>query len=56
MAHDNISDQLNHLVRINQDAEAGLRTAAETIQNSELETMFSVYAKQHDNFAAELQT
>lgn len=55
MNHDHTVDQLNHLVRINQDAEAGLRTAAETIQNSELETLFSGYAKQHAKFAAELQ-
>lgn len=48
-------DLLNHLVRINKDAEAGFFTAAENIQNSELETLFSKYAKHHAKFAAELQ-
>ncbi len=54
MANDTI-DQLNHLVRINKDAEAGFRTAAENVKNSELETLFTGYAKQHLKFATELQ-
>ncbi len=55
MAHDNMIDQLNHLVHINEDAEAGFRAAAEDVKNSELETLFSGYAKQHAKFVAELQ-
>ncbi|HEX3685320.1 MAG TPA: PA2169 family four-helix-bundle protein [Bryobacteraceae bacterium] len=46
---------LNHLVQINKDAEAGFLTAAQNIQNSELESLFASYAKQHAKFAAELQ-
>lgn len=48
-------DHLNHLIEINRDAEAGFRTAAENVRNSELETIFTGYAKQHAKFAAELQ-
>ncbi|MDQ2774473.1 MAG: PA2169 family four-helix-bundle protein [Acidobacteriota bacterium] len=55
MADNRIIDQLNHLVHINKDAEAGLHTAAENVKNSELETVFGGYAKQHAKFAAELQ-
>ncbi len=55
MAHDNTIDQLNHLIRINKDAEAGFQTAAENVKNSELETLFNGYAKQHSKFAGELQ-
>ncbi len=55
MTHDDTIDQLNHLAHINKDAEAGFRTAAENVKNSELETLFSGYAKQHAKFAAELR-
>ncbi len=54
MAHNTI-DELNHLVRVNRDAEAGFGAAAENVKNSELETLFTGYAKQHAKFAAELQ-
>lgn len=53
MAHNKI-DQLNVLVHINKDAEAGFRTAAQNVKNSELETLLTGYAKQHAKFAAEL--
>lgn len=46
---------LNHLVEINKDAEDGFRNAAQSIRNSELETLFAGYAKQHAKFAAEVQ-
>ncbi len=55
MPHDNTINQLNHLLHINKDAEAGFHTAAETVKNSELETLFSGYAKQHAKFAVELR-
>ncbi|MBV9158807.1 MAG: PA2169 family four-helix-bundle protein [Acidobacteriaceae bacterium] len=55
MARDNTIDQLNRLIEINKDAEAGFRTAADTVKNSELETVFNGYARQHAKFAAELQ-
>ncbi len=48
-------DELDHLVRINKDAEAGFEAAAESIRNSELDSLFRGYAKQHHKFAAELQ-
>ncbi len=56
MAEDPRIDPLNHLVRINKDAEAGFRTAAENVRNTEIETLLDGYAKQHAKFAAELQT
>ena len=49
-------DHLHHLASVNKDAEAALRTAAENVQNSELESLFLGYAKQHAKFFAELQT
>jgi uncharacterized protein (TIGR02284 family) len=55
MDRDNLIDQLNQLVRINKEAEAGLLTAAENVKNSELETLFSGHAKQHAKFVSELQ-
>lgn len=52
--HDLIAG-LNHLAEINQDAEEGFGNAAQNIRNSELETLFAGYAKQHAKFAAELR-
>jgi uncharacterized protein (TIGR02284 family) len=53
MAHSSTIDQLNHLVYINKDAEAGFRTAAGNVKNSEIETLFDGYAKQHAKFITE---
>jgi uncharacterized protein (TIGR02284 family) len=55
MAHDKTLDQLDRLIDINKNAEAGLLSAAESVKNSELETLFSGYAQQHGKFASELQ-
>jgi len=55
MDHDDTIDQLNRLIDINKDAEAGFHSASESIKNSELETLFSGYARQHAKFAAEIQ-
>jgi uncharacterized protein (TIGR02284 family) len=55
MDHDSLIDQLNQLVHINRDAEAGFLAAAENVKNSELETLFSGYARQHGKFLVELQ-
>ncbi len=49
-------EQLTRLADVNRDAELGYRTAAEHIGNSQLETLFSGYAKQHEKFQKELQT
>jgi len=54
MPNDNTIDLLNHLLAINKDAETGFRSAAGTIRNSELDTLFTGYADQHAKFAAEL--
>ena len=55
MDHDIAIDHLTRLIQINRDAEAGLRTAATEVKNSELETLFTGYAKQHARFEAELR-
>ncbi len=54
MAHNPVDD-LNHLIKINKDAEAGFRTAVANVKNTELETLFGGYATQHRKFVAELQ-
>lgn len=51
----NVLEHLNRLVQVNKDAEAGFLNAAGNVQNSELETQFANYAKQHGKFAADLQ-
>lgn len=48
-------DELNRLIHVNKDAEAGLLTAADRVKNSELESLFLDYAKQHATFATQLQ-
>ena len=48
--------QLTRLAEVNRDAELGFRTAAENINNTQLETLFGGYAKQHDKFYKELQS
>ena len=49
-------DHLVHLVEINKDSEEGFLAAAKNIRNSELESQFTDYARQHARFAVELQT
>jgi hypothetical protein len=41
MAHISTIDQLNHLVHINKNAEAGFRTVAGNVKNSEIETLLA---------------
>ncbi len=48
-------DMLNDLIRTCKEGEEGYRTAADDVQNSELETMFRGYAKQRANFVRELE-
>jgi uncharacterized protein (TIGR02284 family) len=55
LAQENTIERLNDLVLVNKDAEAGFRTSAENIKNSELETLFSGYAAQHAKFGDELR-
>ena len=47
--------ELNDLIQICKDGEQGYQTAADNVQNTELETMFRGYAKQRAGFARELQ-
>ena len=54
MNNDSSIDRLNHLIEVNKDAEAGFRTAAESVRNSEIETLFSGYASRHAQFVMEL--
>ena len=54
MDNDSRTGHLNHLIAINKDADAGFRTAAENVRNSEIETLFADYASQHARFASEL--
>jgi uncharacterized protein (TIGR02284 family) len=56
MANDTIINQLNHLLEVNKDAEAGFRTAAENVRNTEIETLFSDYALQHAQFGTQLKS
>ena len=55
MPDDRVIDYLNNLVEMNRDAEAGFRTAAGNVNNTELETTFGKYAAQHAKFVTELQ-
>ena len=52
---ENTIDFLDRLIRVNRNAEQNFAAAAERIRNSELETLFGGYAKQHAKFASELQ-
>ncbi len=56
MPKQSTTERLNHLVEINREANASLQTAARTIKNSELETLFDGIAKQHAKFVAELES
>lgn len=55
MENDDKVQQIRRLIRINADAESGFETAARSVGNSELETLFVGYAKQHAKFARELE-
>lgn len=45
---------LNDLIETNKDGEQGFRTAAEHVTNSELKTLFNIFAQQRARFASEL--
>ncbi len=55
MTQEDTIDQLNALIQVCKDGEQGFRTAADNVNNSELETMFRGYAKQRAEFGRELQ-
>lgn len=45
---------LNDLIETCKDGEQGFRTAAEGVENSEIRTLFNMYAQQRARFGAEL--
>lgn len=47
--------ELNRLIETCKDGELGYRTAAADVRNTELETVFTEYAKQRGQFARSLQ-
>lgn len=55
MPNDETIHQLQRLTAVNRDAEDALRTAAQNVKNSEIESLFTGYAKQHARFVTELQ-
>ena len=55
MIKDETIDLLNELIHVCKDGEHGYRTAAEDVRNSQLQSVFSEYAKQRSSFARQLQ-
>lgn len=53
--NDNRLKLLNHLADLNRDSEEAFLGAADRVKNSELDTQFTDYARQHARFAAELE-
>jgi len=53
-SNDDAISVLNDLIETNKDGEEGFRTAAEAVQNSELKTLFNMYAQQRARFGSEL--
>lgn len=52
--NDEVISELNDLIETCKDGEQGFRTAAEGVGNSDLRTLFNMYAQQRARFAAEL--
>lgn len=52
--NDHAISVLNDLIETNKDGEQGFRTAAEHVTNSELKTLFNIFAQQRARFASEL--
>jgi len=55
-ANDHAISVLNDLIETNKDGEQGFRTAAEHVTNSELKTLFNIFAQQRARFASELNS
>ncbi len=53
-SNDDVISVINDLIETNKDGEQGFRTAAEGVEQSELRTLFNLYAQQRARFAAEL--
>ena len=56
MTKDETIDDLNQLIHVCKDGEQGYNTAAGQVSNSQMETVFSEYAKERGQFARQLQT
>ncbi len=52
--NDDAISVLNDLIETNKDGEEGFRTAANAVENTDLKTLFNMYAQQRARFAAEL--
>ena len=50
-----INTHLDNLAAVNKDAEAGFLHAASNVRNTETESLFNGYAKQHGKFATEIE-
>ena len=50
-----VMSTLNNLIETCKDGENGFHTAADSVTNSQLRTLFNTYARQRAQFAAELQ-
>ncbi len=55
MTKEETIDVLNELIHVCKDGERGYRTAAEDVRNSQLQSVFSEYAKQRGSCAKQLQ-
>jgi uncharacterized protein (TIGR02284 family) len=51
-----IGSTLNNLIESNKDSARGYRTVAEKVKDPEIRALFLNYARQHGEFATELQT
>lgn len=49
------AEQLNQLIRLNEDSKEGFRIAAESVKNRGLKALLKAYARQRAEFARELQ-
>jgi uncharacterized protein (TIGR02284 family) len=56
MTTEDTISELNGLIRTCKDGELGYTSAAADVRNTELESVFTKYAKQRGQFAHELQT
>ena len=52
--NEDVISVLNDLIETCKDGDQGFRTAAESVENPELRTLFNMYAQQRARFAAEL--
>src|SRR6266849_3017852 len=55
MTKDETIDHLNQLIHVCKDGEQGYHTAAGHVSNSQMETVFSEYAKERGQFVRQLQ-